>query len=376
VPAATQDALYREIDLELSWSEAALPQRERTKHVHGLHPYLGKFVPQLAETLLRRHVPTGGRVLDPFCGSGTTLVEAAALGIEATGVDVSAFNVLLTREKLRRHAPLAPERGLRATLLRAERRWAGPSYAPTVPDYLRRWHSERAARELCAYRDAIDAGAPHAGLASLVLTRAARSARLVPHHALDDAREPVTEPYRCRKHRRTCVPTAEAARFLRRYGDDCVARIRAFEAVRTSARCEVLHADSREVALAGRFDAVVTSPPYVGVLDYHDQHAYAYALLELDERRAAEIGPRAAGATRSAVRAYCDDMAAALANARSALAPDGSCVIVVNDRLGLYDGILAAAGLRLESRTHRHVNRRTGRRAGEYFEEILVARAA
>ena len=53
--APTQDALYAEIDLELSWSERDLPERERTKHVHRLHPYLGKFVPQLVEAMLGRH---------------------------------------------------------------------------------------------------------------------------------------------------------------------------------------------------------------------------------------------------------------------------------------------------------------------------------
>jgi hypothetical protein len=47
--------------------------------------------------------------------------------------------------------------------------------------------------------------------------------------------------------------------------------------------------------------------------------------------------------------------------------------VVVNDRRGLYDGILADAGLRLEERTARHVNRRTGRRNGEYYEDVLVA---
>ena len=72
--AATQEALYGRLDLALSWSEADLPERERTKHVHRLHPYLGKFVPQLVEELLRRYVEPGGRVLDPFAGSGTTLV--------------------------------------------------------------------------------------------------------------------------------------------------------------------------------------------------------------------------------------------------------------------------------------------------------------
>src|SRR5437867_2606403 len=85
--AATQETLYREIDLDLSWSERDLPERERTKHVHRLHPYLGKFVPQVVEALLARHLPRAKRVLDPFAGSGTTLVQALEDGLDATGVD-------------------------------------------------------------------------------------------------------------------------------------------------------------------------------------------------------------------------------------------------------------------------------------------------
>jgi len=50
-------------------------------------------------------------------------------------------------------------------------------------------------------------------------------------------------------------------------------------------------------------------------------------------------------------------------------------VIVVNDRRGLYPAILERAGLELEARARRHVNRRTGRRAGEFYEDVLVARA-
>jgi nitroreductase len=49
-------------------------------------------------------------------------------------------------------------------------------------------------------------------------------------------------------------------------------------------------------------------------------------------------------------------------------------LIVVNDRRDLYPEILERAGLRLEERLRRHVNRRTGRRAGEFFEDVLVAR--
>lgn len=98
--AATQEALYRAHDLELSWSEASLPERERTKHVHRLHPYLGKFIPQLVETLLERHVREGGRVLDPFSGSGTTGVAALGLGCSYVGFEIDPVQVAASNERL------------------------------------------------------------------------------------------------------------------------------------------------------------------------------------------------------------------------------------------------------------------------------------
>ena len=156
---------------------------------------------------------------------------------------------------------------------------------------------------------------------------------------------------------------------------DVAARVEAFAALRPAgASAAVHHLDVRDLRLERPADALVTSPPYVGVIDYHDQHAYAYALLGLEQRPQEEIGSRSRGAGARAVRAYADDMVAALATSATCLRPGAPLAIVVNDRLGLYDDILARAGLQLESRTLRHVNRRTSRRAGEYYEEILVAR--
>src|ERR671934_536177 len=103
----TQAALYADLDLDLSWSEQELPERERTKHVHRLHPYLGKFVPQLVEAFLRRYASPGDSVWDPFAGSGTTLVEANAFGARAAGCDISAFNCLLMRAKTAASEPAA-----------------------------------------------------------------------------------------------------------------------------------------------------------------------------------------------------------------------------------------------------------------------------
>jgi hypothetical protein len=81
--------------LNLNWRERDLPEAQRTKHVNRLHPYLGKFIPQLVEIFLRRFFSPGETVLDPFVGSGTTLVQANELGINAIGYDVSAFNYFL-----------------------------------------------------------------------------------------------------------------------------------------------------------------------------------------------------------------------------------------------------------------------------------------
>ena len=112
----TQEALYSEIDLELSWSEDELPQVERTKHVHSLHPYLGKFIPQLVEVFLRRYFVPGDCVYDPFVGSGTTLVEANAFGAAGVGCDISAFNCLLTSVKTAAYSLGTLELALRGAL--------------------------------------------------------------------------------------------------------------------------------------------------------------------------------------------------------------------------------------------------------------------
>ena len=373
--AVTQEALYAELDLELSWSEDALPQADRTKHVHALHPYLGKFIPQLVETFLHRHFEPGDRVYDPFCGSGTTLVEANAFGADAVGCDVSAFNCLLTRVKTARHDLGRLEPALRGTLDEALR--APRPAADGASEWARRWYAPRALEELLAYRAALETLEPEVrDVGRIILSRAARSARLTTHFDLDFPREPVRGPYWCHKHRRTCTPVAEAAKFLRRYTEDTLVRLREFSAIRTERAVEVLHDDARRVPLDAPISGIITSPPYPGLIDYHEQHRYAYELLGLDDRRELEIGAASRGTSRRALADYVASTAAALANARDALAPGAPVVIVVNDSRGLYPEILARAGLELERRLTRHVNRRTGRRAGEFFEDVLLCRVA
>src|SRR5438552_3042654 len=200
--APTQDALYADIDLELSWSERDLPERERTKHVHRLHPYLGKFIPQLVEILLGRYFRPGEHVLDPFAGSGTTLVQALESGHDSTGVDIAAFNCLLMRVKTDAHNPFTLEKELRDALARFER---GEGSAGRTSAYVRAWFAPRSREQLLRFRS-LAGDYEHADVLRVILARAARSARLTSHFDLDFPRAPQTEPYWCHKHKRECRP--------------------------------------------------------------------------------------------------------------------------------------------------------------------------
>jgi hypothetical protein len=242
--------------------------------------------------------------------------------------------------------------------------------------YLRDWYAPQALSELLSFRGQI-ARREHADVLRVVLARAARSARRTRHFDLEFPRAPQLEPYWCHKHRRTCRPVESASHFLRRYTLDALERIKQFQCLRGRAgSASVLHGDARSIELEGPFDGIITSPPYPGLIDYHEQHRYAYELLGLEDLREQELGPAARGSARAALTNYSQGIAAVFEHLRPALKPGAPVLIVVNDRRDLYPEILAAAGLKLEDRHRRHVNRRTGRRAGEYYEDVLVTHFA
>lgn len=68
---------------------------------HSIHRYSGKFIPQIAARVINSLSKPDDFILDPYCGSGTVLVEAALSGRRALGVDLNPLAVLIAQAKVR-----------------------------------------------------------------------------------------------------------------------------------------------------------------------------------------------------------------------------------------------------------------------------------
>lgn len=369
-----------------------LPEYERTKHVHRLHPYLGKFIPQLVEWFLARYFQPNDIVLDPFMGSGTTLVEGNEMKMHTIGIDVSPFNCLIGNVKTAKYDVVKAE----AEILEVEKRVTvfskyltgeKNSTLPLFPDdrmnklkagllaecnseYLQEWFAPRTLLEMLYYRRLI----PHyeyQDLLRVVLSRAVRSSRLIPHYdlATPKAPLPVGIEYWCRKHNRNCIPIDNCLSKIHAYSGDTARRLATFDKLRSDKSVTIINGDSREInfktelsntPIANRLiDGIFSSPPYVGQIDYHEQHVYAYELLGFPRHDQSEIGPKKRGKSKQAQKDYVDGISAVLGNAYPMLKDDGKVFIVANDRFQLYPEIARLSGFKIVEQFQRAVTKRT-----------------
>ncbi len=302
-------------------------------HVHGFHTYAARMHPGTARRLVESFSKPAGRVLDPFCGSGTVLVEAMVLGRDAVGVDLNPLAVELSRVKTRptteseRCQLLELAKQVEASAEERRRSRAGPT---------RRYGSLD--RELFDVHVLLELDGLRAGLDAL------------PRGASRCALELVLSSILTKVSKQPGDTSAE--RVARRIAGGFTLRMfvrRAEELARQQAEFAALlppSVPSTEVALgdARRLDAVldrsvdlvVTSPPYPGVYDYLEQHAARLRWLALD---ATAFAAREIGARRlleplgneGAAKAWCSDHEQCLRAIARVLVPGGTAVLLMAD---------------------------------------------
>lgn len=379
---------------ELNFFDVA--ERERTKHVHRLHPYLGKFIPQLVEWFLKRHFKARDLILDPFAGSGTTLVQANEQEMDVVGIDSSEFNCRIARVKTAAYNIDRVRAEIREALSRTRdfstrleasnpdaNKRAHSLLEECASQYLKDWFAPRALVEILYYRQLVESdNYEYKNLLRVLLSRAARSSRLIAHDDLATPKKPlpVGVTYRCRKHDRMCTPIDNAITKINAYSEDTARRIEAFSRLQSDRLVEILQGDSRtidlEPVLKGRKIAgIFTSPPYVGQIDYHDQHVYAYELFRIERNDKVEIGSKRRGKSSNARREYVESMAEALKNVSRFLEREAKIVVVANDRFRLYPEIASQAGLSIIEEFHRAVTKRTEKGDNPYRETIFLMRS-
>ena len=309
-------------DPSREYSRLAFP-REFERLSHNVFRFPAKFHPPVVRRLIHRFSSPGQTVLDPFCGSGTTLVEGLVAGRAVVGTDIDPLSVLITRAKIQRYDIDyldALARGLAGDLARMraadEKLWSGfeceissSDYAaaseelsphiPAIPN-IEHWFRRRVIVQLAAIKARMDR---HRGtpahlffqLCFVSIIRNASNADPVPVSGLEVTKHMLQREL----HGRAVDPYSLLDAALRK-AIEAMRRFRDQRAPGILGRCA--RADVRHLSVRGTgiVDCVITSPPYLTAVDYYRRHTLETFWLGLTatvaERR--EIKPRYLGHDR------------------------------------------------------------------------------
>jgi SAM-dependent methyltransferase len=251
----------------------AIPEGLRTiPCTHGLHRFAGKFIPNLPRYLIREILPDSidRTILDPFCGSGTTLLEAALEGKKFVGIDIDPLSIAISNAKIQ---PLS-----NADIQFIEKFWNNHNfnqlYPETVPDVpnLSHWFQDKTIVELSSIKHRCLELPPKLRLFCLVVF----SSIIRRVSNADDQTQKTYVSHTLEK--KPPLPSVIFPIFLNR----------ALEGMREYAKYlpatpngYIQKGDAVTDIESLKFDDVITSPPYIDSIDYvYNQMLEYFWLLE------------------------------------------------------------------------------------------------
>lgn len=451
-----KEKLGNDLNWKLSFDN--LKESDTTKHVHRIHPYKGKFIPQLVNYFIDNSIDEFKKeiyfkkddiILDPFCGSGTTLVQANELGINALGIDISNFNTIISNskisyidlgkleiilkeltEKLENYVKINSEfeNELNEKLFDFNNKYFDKvmfkkyvrenkidskiygkekekefliEYYNLIKKYnirlkndddssfIKKWFIPSIIDELNFMNDLIknidDENIKN--IIMVILSRTMRSCRATTHSDLGTLLNPVVTTYYCRKHYKICKPLFSIIKWWKIYYKDTIKRLHIFNNLRTDTKQLCITGDSRNIDIFSvlknidynfyellnnrKINGIFTSPPYIGLIDYHEQHAYAYDLFDFNRNDNFEIGSLSKGISLNAKKEYIEDISKVLLNAKKYMTDDYNVFIVANDKYNLYPEIAYKSNMKIVNTFKRPVLNRVEKDKSAYSEIIF-----
>ena len=318
---------------------------------HGFHSYAGRMHPSIARGAVAAFSRPGDAVIDPFCGSGTVLVEAMAAGRTARGVDASALAVAIARVRTTLLGDAVRERLVEEATRIAEesseraRKRRRPEVPPWARGEIARFHAHvlyelLGLRELVFQTPEDDVGRALRLCLSSILVKFMKAGPEAPRDG---------ETKRIARG----VPS-------RMLADRAVELARGLAAVERrmppgTPAPEIREGDARELPFAdGAAALVLSSPPYAGTYDYAAQHETRFVWMGLSPRklRRVQLGARTSAIGDARADVWRTDEARFMAEMARVLRPGGQALLMVGD--GVVDGRaeyapdgVAAAGARV-----------------------------
>jgi len=297
---------------------------------HGFHSYAGRMHPSIARGAITRLSRPGERVLDPFCGSGTVLVEAVSLGRQAVGVDASPLGVAIAL--------------VRTTVLSAADRRRLIDEAARIAQLAGQDARKRRRPPMPTWgRRELERFAPHVLLELLVLREQVLAV------ATDDVGRAVQLCFSSILVKlMKAGPEAPRDGGTKRIARGAPSRLLADRAAELANGLEALErrvppgtppprikrGDARSLdGPDASVDLIVSSPPYAGTYDYVTQHDARFTWLDLPRAGfdATQIGARADTGFGADPAAWRDARRRWLAEMQRVLRPGGYALLVVGD---------------------------------------------